>query len=75
MGQINLLGSPGGRRVGPGFFGTRGTDLAAEKSQLESIEIPAFRVQITGVIPPFGAVPRVRTVVFGKFEVTRTGDG
>ena len=63
-----MLGAPGGRRVGPGFSGPWRTDLSAEKSQLESIEIPGFRAQIAGVIPPFGAVPRMRPVVFWKFQ-------
>lgn len=75
VGQINLLGAPGGRRIGPGFISARWTDLTTEKRQLESIKLAGLGTQITGVIPPFGAVPRMRAVVFREFEVAGTGDG
>ena len=29
--QINLLSAPGGRRIGPGFVGTRRTNLSSKK--------------------------------------------
>ena len=47
----------------------------AKKSELKSIAVSGRRLQIAGKIPPFRPISRMGSVIFGKLEMARTGDG
>ena len=49
--------------------------MSAKKGQLKSIAAAGFRLQIAGIIPPFGAIARMGAVVPGKLQVAGAGDG
>jgi hypothetical protein len=49
--------------------------LDPEKCQLIAVMLLGITFEIAGVVPPFGAKTRVRTVIGGKFEIAGALDG
>ena len=68
MGQVDLVGAPGGwgrLEIGDWRLGSQG---AAEDGELVAEETAVFPFQIAGIVPPFGLVVGVRAEVAGELD-------
>jgi hypothetical protein len=74
MGQVDLVGAPGRGRIRPLLPFVGRLQPAAEKGQLKSEAAVVAVGQIAGVIPPFGAVILMGTMIGGKGELAGSGD-
>ncbi len=74
VGQVELIGTPGGVRMRPIGTGAGRGQLVAEESELKSDRSTGTGAQVARIVPPFGAESRVRGVIAREGQSTGTGD-
>jgi hypothetical protein len=73
--EVDLVRAPRGGSIGPIFAVAGGAGLDPEKCQLKAVLLLVIAFEVAGVVPPLGAIARVKPVIGRECKITRSFDG